>query len=342
MTLLSRLPKRAWVPLLVCSALGCLSLPTQAQTTQTVHFAYGDTVRSYYLRVPPSADSAHRVPLVIDLHGYTNSALGQAQMSGFRRRGDLDSFAVAWPQGIGHSWNAGKTCCGTSRERQLDDVRFIKTVVRHIRAAHPIDGARVYVTGHSNGGAMAERLAAEAGDVFAAAVDFSGFLDINSLPDVDSTRLAPILHVHGLQDSTVLYAGNAVREHAESTLVRWKSAQQCQGEPDTLVLHEATKSLCLTYNRCADSSHVSLCAIAGDHMIYNNTPRIDLIPMAWEFMKQFRLENPEEVTRLRRPPATRPKNQSRVSRQMPGGTSRFKKPRSTDHRHMLGRIPVSP
>jgi poly(3-hydroxybutyrate) depolymerase len=311
-------------------------------TTQTVHFTYGDTVRTYYIRVPPSADATHRIPLVLDLHGYTNSALGQAQMSGFRRKAELDTFAVAWPQGIGHSWNTGKTCCGTARERQLDDVTFLKTVVRHIRAAYPIDGSRVYATGHSNGGAMAERLAAEAGHVFAAAVDFSGFLDIDTLPDPDSARLAPILHVHGLQDSTVPYAGSPVREHAESTLVRWKSAQQCQGEPDTLVLHEATRSLCLTYDLCADSSQVSLCAIAGDHMIYNNTPRIDLIPMAWNFMKNFSLQNPEEVTKVRHLQQARPRENARMPKQILGGASRFKKPRSTDHRHMLGRIPVSP
>lgn len=166
--------------LVVLSFYGPLLAQTPAPTvTQTVHFAYDDTVRTYYLRVPALADTARRVPLVIDLHGYSNTAIGQSQMSGFRRRADADTFAVAWPQGVGNSWNTGETCCGVARERNLNDVDFLKTVVRHIRAAHSktIDGRRVYATGHSNGGAMVERLALEAGDVFAAVVDVSGFLD---------------------------------------------------------------------------------------------------------------------------------------------------------------------
>ncbi len=75
-------------------------------------------------------------------------------------------IAVAYPDGIGGSWNAGG-CCGQAEADDLDDVGFILALVDELVASYSIDPDRVYLTGFSNGGLLAYRLACES-DRFAA------------------------------------------------------------------------------------------------------------------------------------------------------------------------------
>jgi polyhydroxybutyrate depolymerase len=268
----------------------------QAQSTQIVHLEFAGQDRFFYLRVPPTADSSHLAPLVVDLHGYTNPANGQRSLSNFQTKGIRDTFAVAWPQGIQNSWNASATCCGEANKQQADDVEFIKAVVNRARFMAPIDGHRVYITGHSNGAAMAQRMAIEASDVFAAVVDYAGWLPIPLKPG----RAIPVLHFHAVQDTEVPFLGTDRMPAAESTLVLWKEAHGCEGEPDTTVLDSATGGFCQTYSQCRDSSQVALCRVAGDHMVYNNDAHLDITQLGWDFMKRFTLANPPEVVGIRR------------------------------------------
>ncbi len=272
-----------------------------AQVTKSILLNFDGMMRSYLLRLPKAYDSIKPLPLIVDLHGYTNPAAGQSQLSGFKWRVDIDTFLVAWPQGDSNSWNAGIGCCGRAERENRDDVGFIKAVVKHIREAYVIDGHRVYATGHSNGGAMAQRLAAEAGDVFAAVAGFSGMLLVPAKP----ARPIPILNFHGYEDSVVPYAGKSIYPGADSTLRIWAKVNHCEGEPDTVVL--SAPSQCLTYSHCQDSVSTGLCSVGGDHMIYNNTPRIDLSILAWKFFSQFTLKNPPEVTATQPSPSRRKK-----------------------------------
>ena len=87
---------------------------------------------------------------------------------------DGGHFLVAYPDGLGRAWNAG-SCCGEPQRTNLDDVGFITTMVSDIEQQIPIDPARVYVTGMSNGAMMALRLGCQT-DVFAAIAPVAGTL----------------------------------------------------------------------------------------------------------------------------------------------------------------------
>lgn len=112
-------------------------------------------------------------------------------------------FVVVYPEGIpsphlkrAHTWNGGY-CCGPAQTEGVDDVAFVAAVIDVVTAAHPVDPARVFAVGHSNGGIMAYRLACELSDRVAAIGVVAGSLGVDRCsPD----RPVSLLHVHGTAD----------------------------------------------------------------------------------------------------------------------------------------------
>lgn len=126
---------------------------------------FGGLTRTYQVHVPASYDGSVVVPLVMDFHGFTSNGGQQAALSGMVQLSDREGFIVAHPDGVNNAWNVG-LCCGNAG---IDDVGFIRAVVAAIGAEANVDPQRIYATGLSNGGAISQRLACEAADLFAAA-----------------------------------------------------------------------------------------------------------------------------------------------------------------------------
>jgi polyhydroxybutyrate depolymerase len=123
---------------------------------------------------------------------------------------DEKGFFLVAPDGVQDSggrrfWNATDACCDFGKKGQ-DDVAYVKGLVREIAADYAIDPKRVFLVGHSNGGAMSFRLACDAADVFAAMVSLAGVYFY------DASRCKPsapvgVLHIHGTADTVVPYDG---------------------------------------------------------------------------------------------------------------------------------------
>ena len=69
---------------------------------------------------------------------------------------------MVYPDGLNRAWNAGGGCCGTPGSSGVDDVGFVESAGRGaVRRDVAVDARRIYVTGISNGGMMAYRLACD-------------------------------------------------------------------------------------------------------------------------------------------------------------------------------------
>ena len=107
------------------------------------------------------------------------------------------------------SWNAG-LCCQGATQMKIDDVSFLRSVVEiEIAADHTtnttktrpmIDESKVYISGHSNGCAMAQRMAVEHSNYFAAVGCHSFYLLVDFPSSYDAI---PFIEVHGEADNTV-------------------------------------------------------------------------------------------------------------------------------------------
>ena len=188
--------------LLAAALAGCTRAPHPEPsptfaTGSSVHtLDVGGQERQYRLYVPSGmGDGPHE--LVVMLHGGYGSADQAEKVYGWDDRADADGFVVAYPQGLGRSWNAGG-CCGGAMKKQVDDVGFIEAVVADIASGLAIDPRRTFATGMSNGGMMAYRLACES-ELFAAIAPVSGTM----LVDCDGASPVSVLHIHGGIDESV-------------------------------------------------------------------------------------------------------------------------------------------
>jgi polyhydroxybutyrate depolymerase len=170
---------------------------------KTITVRPGLARRTARLYVPTSLPKGTRVPLVVVLHGGFGVADGAAKQTGFDAQAERGKFLVVYPQGILRSWNAG-ICCGPAMKNNVDDVRFITTLLDRLEADYRIDTRRVYATGISNGGMMAYRLACEAPDRFAAIAPVAATLTISGCRPPQPVSL---LHIHGMEDGNVPFAG---------------------------------------------------------------------------------------------------------------------------------------
>ncbi len=190
----------------------------------------------------PSGDPAGR-PLLLLLHGGGGSAAGLArQLAGQARRLVSErGWAIAFADGVGRSWNDGRRDVDAEAHREaVDDVSALRALVLQIAERHRLDRGRLYVAGMSNGGFMAQRLACEASDVFAAAVSVTAQMSVDLAARCAPTRPVAVALINGTDDPIVPYGGGHVSLFGKSrgaiwstndTIALWRRHNGCDGEP---------------------------------------------------------------------------------------------------------------
>ncbi|HEX2104697.1 MAG TPA: PHB depolymerase family esterase [Solirubrobacteraceae bacterium] len=156
--------------------------------------------RSVFVYTPPDLPDGAAVPLVVALHGCTQTAATFSAGSLLNRAADRHGFVVAYPE---QSREHNPQCCWNwftagHQARGVGEPAFIAGATRALArdgARAPIDARRVFIAGMSAGGAMAAVMAATYPDVYAAVAIHSGLAYgcARSLPAATSamTRGAP-------------------------------------------------------------------------------------------------------------------------------------------------------
>lgn len=173
--------------------------------------AFAGRERTYRLYVPSELPPGP-VPLFIALHGGTGWADQFAATDHSEALAETNGFLVVHPDGVplpgvtdsrGAVWNGG-VCCGVAARDDVDDVGFIHALLDQLVEDHPIDPARVYAFGHSNGGIMSYRLACELSDRIVGIGVVAGTLGVE---DCAPARPVSVIHVHGTDDENLPLAG---------------------------------------------------------------------------------------------------------------------------------------
>ena len=231
--------------------------------------------RKYKIHVPKSYTGAVKTPVIVALHGGGGDMdyMGNDKYYGLITSSEKYGFIVVFPNGYSRfksgklaTWNGG-TCCGSARDKKIDDVGFIRKVVENVKAQLNIDAGRIYATGMSNGGIMSYRLACEATDLFKAIAPVAG---TDNMPKCNPTRPISVLHIHALNDDHVLFNGGAgeksFRDKSQvtefvsvpDTVNLWVKRNSCEGQPKRVLQNDG--AYCDLYANCSGGTQVKLCA----------------------------------------------------------------------------------
>jgi polyhydroxybutyrate depolymerase len=246
---------------------------------RSISVRVGNATRHAVLHLPPTETAAAPAALVLNWHGMMENPAEQQGLSNLDSVADAHGFVVVYPQGgarakvLGHelpgyTHNGGGCCSSADTDgTRIDDVAFARALVAAVDEIVPIDRARVFSCGFSNGGFMSYRLACEASDVFAAVAVVSAVLANRPNLAMGSSqsfscsppRPVPVLHIHGTKDELVTYTGNP--------LFGWPPVTECvrawAGRNNGGKLSQPAVSFS---NRSAATNHSVSCASYGGGM----------------------------------------------------------------------------
>jgi polyhydroxybutyrate depolymerase len=266
------------VSVLAVCLLGCGRGISANSLDQPGTLQFGGLTRTYSVHVPPGPPKG----LVLNLHGGGGTGVGQQGLTDFDAVADANNLLVAYPDGYDKSWDDGRGASPADR-RHVDDVGFLVALAAKLQNDFGVPAGHVFATGMSNGGFMANKLACDRADVFAAIAPVAGTLGAGVA--CNPSRPVSVLEAHGTADPLVPFNGGDVHgrggiSHAisvNSMVDKWRLADGCQGDPSTEELPDVGDG---TFVRRFDST---ACAASSEVVFY----RIDGGGHTWPGGKQY-------------------------------------------------------
>lgn len=236
--------------------------------------------REYELHTPPGMGTGELRPLVVFLHGPGDSG------PGFRRRLRADAhtdrrgFITVWPSGMQGSWTVGcGYLCTAAEGLQADDVAFLETLVRHLARELPVDTARVYLMGHSQGGQLAQYFACRSSLRPAGIGVVGGLLYRRVAQECASQATLPVGIIHGDDDPIFWFNGfgpGAAMLSVVETADFWLERMGCAQAPAYHLLPDTagdfTEVSAYRFDNCRPGATVGVWVVhAGGHNWPGNT-----------------------------------------------------------------------
>ena len=254
-----------------CGGGGDAATPPPAATCPSEALASGaaDTTfalaawpdRDYDLVLPAAHVCGQPIAVVLVLHGGGSNKEGMRKLTCpegdaasprcLQRIANAAGMAIVFANGTNapggklidangvRTWNAGGgqngfiCVSGYACTQGIDDVAYVRALLADLGAHIAVDPKRVFATGFSNGGAMSQRLACQAADVFAATAPVSGENQF-ALAGCAPSQPVAVLDIHGTLDACWPYAGgnggcidNGLYVSVAETLAGWAARNGC-------------------------------------------------------------------------------------------------------------------
>jgi polyhydroxybutyrate depolymerase len=191
--------KPAAVPSL--ASAGCQATPVPSAGERTISYDAAGEDGLYIEDIPPVQREHRPLPLVLDLHGYLETASLQNDISGLGAFGDAHGFITVTPQvnfSVQH-WGVAPSS---------PDITYLKNLVKHVEHNACVDQHRVFFAGYSNGAWMTSVMACDLSSQVAAVATVAGLQDYSWCRP---SRPVPVVAFHGTTDPFVAYQGGSGR-----------------------------------------------------------------------------------------------------------------------------------
>jgi poly(hydroxyalkanoate) depolymerase family esterase len=186
--------------------------------------------RSYMLYIPSGYDGARQLPLVVALHGCTQSAADLAAGSRLNVAAERDTFLVAYPEQSpdAHPMKCWNWYLPEHQKRDDGEPALVAGITRQVQQQYSVDTTRTFLAGISAGAALAvhtavayfelyRALALHAGVPYRAAASMAEALEVlqSGIADPQAhvfparaqfdiiARTLPVIIFHGQRDALV-------------------------------------------------------------------------------------------------------------------------------------------
>ncbi|WP_448699555.1 alpha/beta hydrolase family esterase [Mucilaginibacter sp. AW1-3] len=274
--------------------------PAMGQSMQKHEDMIVDGIKRSFVSYIP-ANGNGKMPLIISLHGGLASPKGQFRLADFRPLADRDKFIVVCPASK-HIWHDGRDNKG------IDDVKFMDKLISLMVDKYHADPQRVYITGISNGGFMASRLACQLSSRIAAIGVVAGTMNVEE--GYAPVKPMPVIYMHGTKDRVFSNKGGKAfgrLTYSHNDVVKlWVNFDKCNPEPvitnipDTA--HDGTSVICEEYRNPANGIEViGYTIVNGGHtwpggwqymprwIVGKTTKNINACAVMWDFLKKYKL-----------------------------------------------------
>jgi polyhydroxybutyrate depolymerase len=210
--------------------------------------------RHYLLYIPAKYDGKTSLPLVFLFHGAGGAPESIMAVTDMGKLADEKNFIVVAPKGIyryygGIGWNSDLN------PRGVNDLEFVKDLIREISSKVAVDQKRIYATGYSRGGRMSSRLPCELSNIIAAIGTVGG---LGCPANCASINSVPVITFHGTADMVIPLS------NAEDVVSCWVKKNGCNTTP---MLRKISKDVTqISYSGCKDNGDVVFFSInEGGH-----------------------------------------------------------------------------
>jgi polyhydroxybutyrate depolymerase len=221
------------IRLLIIASVFTIASVARPALSDTINI--GGVSRSFVAQLPDTKPA----PLVIVLHGNTQTGADMTTRTSWPAVAKRERFGVVFPDGLNRAWadlRLAAKRAGRAPPKGTDDVAFIVKLIEKYVADGSADPKRIYVTGVSNGGAMALTLVCARADLFAAAASVIINFTDESADGCHPSRPVPLLMMNGTADPLIPYQGGRGTSRfavegfwsTEKTLAFWRRANGCE------------------------------------------------------------------------------------------------------------------
>ncbi len=228
------------------ATVGMLAIGLAASSVHAEQMTVDGVMRTFALHIPSRiAQAKTPAPLIIALHGGMGSGAQMRGWLGLDAVADRLGFIVAYPDGLSRNWNDGRTAvrAESAGGKPADDVAFLSMLAKILTDRGQAKAGQVFVTGASNGGMMAFRLACETEGVFAGYAAMIANVSVELEARCQPRQPAAMLIMNGTADPLMPFGGGNVARNGRGTVTstrqtfaRWQSANRCHGEAPALRL----------------------------------------------------------------------------------------------------------
>lgn len=308
----------ARVPAAPSSACGTPSAAPPGETEQSM--VSGGRTYTYFQQVPPAADGSTPLPLVLDFHGYSESASIHRQMSMLGELGDEQGFVTITPQGPGAipMWDVAL---------RSPDLAFVGRLLDRVEQTLCVDTNRAFAAGLSNGAFMVSSIACRYAGRIAAVAPVAGIRDPRGCRP---SQPVPVITFHGTADGFVAFRGglgeralhlpapdgsnrtlgDAIAEDGDAGITkspsvpvivaRWAGRNDCATPPVrraigtdvTLVRYRCPHAATVELYRVAGGGHAwpgSAFSVAIEGAVGHTTTTVSATALIWQFFSRHPL-----------------------------------------------------